>query len=158
MNQRKTLVAVLLVLAALCALTSCALRIPAIDTARFLTAAEANGFTVADRTSDAKQELGDDSCREYYLAQRDGFSVHFARLDSVKNAKALFDGRRSEAEQDSGVSVVSVSMAGLNYQKYTTTRNGRYYTMTRVDDTFLYASVDQKDKDAVRSFFDRLGY
>ena len=88
------------------------------------------------------------------------YKLYFMEMDSDKAAcnafQANVDGFKIFEVPADGI--VGELKEGLNYKTYTLVTGGKYYLLSRVKDTFVFAYVDRAYMDEVNTLIDELGY
>lgn len=118
----------------------------------FQTKMEKKGFTVQDVTA-STPGIG----KTVMVAYNTAFQVEYFELSNQSDAKGVFENNKSlVSNQISNKSTTSTSAS--NYETFTLTGDGKFFMLTRVDNTVLYCLTTSGNKDAVKEIFEHLGY
>jgi hypothetical protein len=127
-------------------------------TASFKSTMEGKGFTTM---SGKDQFPGYEYLNDITVALKENsYQIEFFDFTDVDHAVSSYDTNKAkfkkEVEDSSSSSYVETNIG--NYSVYTTTVNGKYKYICRVDNTLLYIDVDEKYKDEVKDIVKELGY
>ena len=118
----------------------------------FKGAMEKAGYHIVDAGGQFDKSIA----KSVTVAVKDNGQVEFFMLTSEDNAIASFETNKSKLEAKNGSARSSVS-AG-NHAYYNLTKDGLYYSVSRVGDTMIYAEAPEAQKDEVAELMDSLGY
>ena len=135
-------------------LTGCGKK-SAIDTSKFRSITEANGFSVIN---DYDSYSSYSSINETFLASKDNCDIQFFVLDNVNSAKSMFDINKNKFENSKTGLSTEVSTSLNNYDTYLVQTNGYYKYLSRVDNTLVYVNVLMECKDSVKNIIDIMKY
>lgn len=145
---------IFLIILTLFVFTGCGKK--ALTTEDFEAKAKDSGFTVKDYTG----EIDDyEHIKHVTVAKADGnWQVQFYELYDIDSAQQTFDKYKMDFEKHKDSSSAESSSSDDNYSMYTLLSQGYYMYICRVDNTILYAKVDEENKDNVKRFMNSLGY
>ena len=118
----------------------------------FKGAMEAAGYQIMD----ASDQFDKSVAKSVTIAVKDNGQVEFFMLSSEDNAMASFETNKSKLEAKNGG--VSSSVSAGNHAYYNLTKDGLFYSVSRVGDTMIYVETPEAQKDAVSELMDSLGY
>jgi len=150
---------VLLTIACVCVmfvLTGCAEK-TALTADEFKNLAEGEGYTVIDSTSKVEQS---DRIKKVYVAVNSGltYQIEFWELSDVDIGVIFYNTNKENFENSKGSVNAETTINLGNYSKYTLSTNGKYKVIARVENTAIYANVDEEYKEEVKDFIEQLGY
>ena len=118
----------------------------------FKGAMEKAGYHIVD----AGDQFDKSIAKSVTVAVKDNGQVEFFMLTSEDNAIASFETNKSKLEAKNGSARSSVS-AG-NHASYNLTKDGLYYSVSRIGETMIYVETPEAQKDEVSELVDSLGY
>ena len=118
----------------------------------FKGAMEQAGYHIVDASGQFDKSIAE----SVTVAVKDSGQVEFFLLTSEDNAAASFETNKSKLEAKSGG--VRSSVSAGNYAFYNLTKDGIYYSVSRVGETMIYAEAPEAQKDEVSERVDSLGY
>lgn len=110
---------------------------------------------------DAKEQFEDiDYIEKAYIALEEDYDyqIEFYRLDDEDNAIEFYKTNKKIFEEAKGTSSAETSVNMGNNSKYTLTTNDEYKVVSRIENTVIYANVDDKYKDELKDLLKELGY
>lgn len=113
-----------------------------------------NGFEMVDATEQFDEGL----VESVTIAVNDEYQIEFYVLPSSDQAVAAFAENKANfaSMKSGGAKEVTTSLG--NYSYYALTTSEAYYVTTRIDNTFIYATVAKEHKDTVTDIIKQLGY
>ena len=158
--MKKVLSISIALIAILVVMTGCEMSRTAIDAETFKEKAEAADLTVQDSTA---QQEGNDIIDEYYIAYKGSadateYQIEFVIFSSEDVAKSDYLKHKNDVEALKGSVSSSTSAEIGNYAYYTLTTDGKYYVISRVDNTLVYVETTDEHKSVVSDFIKGLGY
>lgn len=146
-------IAALLCLAFL--LCGCSLKKEAVEPEIFAASMSAQGYAAEDVTRDMGGKV-----EGAVLAQGTGgaYQIEFYKTATIEQAKLAFEQNKATFQAEKKLAASSFSTTGLNYEKYSIKSDGWYRYVCRVENTFVYASVPEEYKDAVKRAVESIGY
>lgn len=135
--------------------TGCSKKV--ITAEQFKSKMEDKEYNVVDITD---QYSSSDKFIKVYVALNEDktYQIEYYQFKDVDSATNAFESSKTNFENSKGSSSVNTSVNLANYSKYSLSTNGKYKTITRVEDTLLYADVDSSYKNKVLDVFDSFGY
>ena len=118
----------------------------------FKGAMEKAGYQIVDASAQFDKGIA----KSVTVAVKDNGQVEFFMLANEDNAIASFETNKSKLEAKSGG--VRSSVSAGNYAFYNLTKDGIYYSVSRVGETMIYAEAPEAQKDEVSELVDSLGY
>jgi hypothetical protein len=156
--MKKKIIFALIIFVGALFLTGCTLKAKTGD--EFAALAEKYGMTVKDYTSSY-------SYLKYVTEVRiathpDGWKVEYYTLSDQTNTDKIYDTNKnkfiSEVEK-SGTSKYESTLTTDNGERYSVQGSDGYYMhVCKIDNTFVYAKISAKNKDAAVKFLKELGY
>ena len=149
------------ILAGICAVlglavaAGCAAKKEPITAAEFSQRMEQEGYAILDAT---EQFEGQVLSATLAIEQSGEYQIEFFEVETEQQAKMAFEQNRATFESQKGLVSSSYATNGRNFSVYAQTSNGKYSYVCRVGQTFVYASVPEQNKDAVKSAIKGLGY
>lgn len=145
----------LLCVAVLLLLTGCVGKErTAISAEDFRSKMEEKGYTVVDATNQFEAGL----VEEVVLAYNDNYQLEFYVMPDEDSAKAAFMQNQSTFESAKGSSSSHKTVSLKNYSYYNLTTDGKYFTVSRTDNTFMYTVVEEDYKKEVQDLMKEFGY
>lgn len=117
----------------------------------FAKTLEGEGYTLLEATN----QFDEGALKVCWLAMKDDVQIEFYVCNSEADAKAAYEDNKESAKGSSG-SHKEVSLK--NYSEYSSTYDGNYYVISRIDDTFIYVEVPEENKKEVNRILDKIGY
>ena len=118
----------------------------------FKDALEKAGYHIVD----ASDQFDKGVAKSVTVAVKDNGQVEFFMLSSEDNAIASFETNKNKLEAKNGGASSSASSG--NHAYYNLTKDGLFYSVSRVGDTMIYVETPEAQKDAVSELMDSLGY
>ena len=145
-----------LVIMTLVLLTSCQMSRTAITTDEFTAAAEAAGYTVEDMSD----QFDSETTKNFLFAFKDGaeYQIEFSVMTTVGETESVYETARELFESKKGNTSMYSSMAIGNYAFYTLSTGGKYYVISRTDNTYIRVVADTKYKEEISAFLKSIGY
>ena len=136
--------------------TGCQLSKKALTTDEFNNITSNNGLTPVD-VKDQFQKYN--VIKEATIAvKQNEWQIEYYVLTDKENAKKMFNKNKNGFEKEYTSSKLNNNIEIGNYNKYTLETKEVYISLTRVDNTFLYADVPIKNKDEVVKLIKDLKY
>lgn len=110
---------------------------------------------------DAKDQFeAIDYIEKVYIALEEDYDyqIEFYRFDEEDSAIDFYKTNKKIFEATKGTSSAETSANMGNNSKYTLTTNDEYKVVSRIENTVIYANVDDKYKDEVKDLLKELGY
>lgn len=137
------------------ALTGCGNK-TSITTNEFTTKTKNKNYTITNVKS---QYASYEYIKEATVAKsEEGFQIEFYVLDNKENAMNMFETNQKDFESNKQDNSLETSTAVGNYQKYSLLSNGYYMYICRIDNTLIYARVNETYKNTVKDLIKDLGY
>ena len=114
-----------------------------------------NGYAILDVT---EQFEGQVLSATLAVEQSGAYQIEFFEVETEQQAKIAFEQNKATFESEKGLVSSSYANNGRNFSVYAQTSDGKYSYVCRVGQTFVYASVPEQYKDAVKSAIKSLGY
>lgn len=152
--KKKTLL-LLSILLMILTLTGCGKK-DSITSQKFEQEATDFGYTVMD----AKDQFSDyDYVNSALIAlKNDSYQIEFYELDTDAQASSMYSSNESTFDSMKGSQYKENSFSGKNYDTRTTTGNGQYMHMCRIDNTLLYMNIPEENKESAEKLLDEIGY
>lgn len=101
-----------------------------------------------------------DYIEKAYIALEEDYDyqIEFYRLEEEDYAIEFYKNNKEIFEDSKGSSSAETSVSMGNNSKYTLTTNDEYKVVSRIENTVIYANVDDKYKDEVKDLLKELGY
>ncbi len=123
----------------------------------FINYMEEHGYEVNDVTNKSKKN--DDLVKSYTaIDNKTNLQVTYHELSDEKRAKTFYDNYISIFFVPTDKSSSNENINKNNYSKYILSTNDKYICISRVDNTIIYAQVESKDKDTIKTIFDDFSY
>lgn len=120
-----------------------------------------HGYTPIDLTDTYIEKNPNIGLIKNTSVRTEDFQLEFFEFDSAKSAKsastAVFSDI-SEVERQYSNNCVGTRVSKINISNMTLKADGKYYFMTRIDKTFLYAYGTEESASAILSIAEELGY
>lgn len=125
----------------------------------FVSYMEQAGLTIMEQSDDIAED-SEITEVQVALAEDDVYQVEFYQLAGVENAMALYTAAKNDIEASYGEvnGNVKTNISVSNYDKYTLLIEGRYYVVSRIDDTLVYVIASSDSKDIVNALLEEMGY
>lgn len=155
MNKKISLVILIIMLFILSACNTKEERKP-ISSDSFKLVAEDDDYTVKDVTDTLKNKKG---IKEAIVASvKTDYQIEYYVLDDNEIAQKMYTRNKNRFENvKSSLDKAEVTETD-NYSEYKVTSRNRYMLVCKIDNTLIYASVEEKYKDNVTNLIKRLGY
>lgn len=155
MNKKISLVILIIMLFTLSACNTKEERKP-ISSDSFKLVAEDDDYTVKDVTDTLKNKKG---IKEAIVASvKTDYQIEYYVLDDKETAQKMYARNKNRFENvKSSLDKAEVTETD-NYSEYKVTSRNRYMLVCKIDNTLIYASVEEKYKDNVTNLIKRLGY
>lgn len=115
------------------------------------------GYEIYDATS---QFANYSYVKKVYIAVSNDqtYKIEFYEMSDDENAISFYNNNKSIFESYKGNTVSEGSTNLKNYSKYNLTSNGKYYVISRINNTAAYVNSDSNYKDNINSVLNDLGY
>lgn len=125
----------------------------------FVSHMEQAGLTMMEQSDDIADDSGIIEV-QVALAEDNLYQVEFYQLDGVENAHYFYNAAKDGIEESYGEANgnVKTNVSASNYDKYTMSIEGRYYIVSRIDDTLVYVIASGDSKDIVKALVEEIGY
>lgn len=117
---------------------------------------EKNGYIIFETTS--QFENFDDYITKSYAAQKDDIQIEFYELSSEENAVNMYNANKEKYVPRDKNTPRKSKYPTSNYSNYSTTIEGKYKYMARIDSTFVYIDVDESYQKDVNKIMKKIGY
>jgi len=129
-----------------------------VDAVQFNAKAEEAGYLVQD----ASDQFDDGDVNDYLIAIKGtesiDYQIEFAVVPTEAQAISAYQENKGEFEANKGSSSSCSSVSTGNYSYYYLTTNGRYYVISRIENTFIYVDASAEYKAEISSFLKSIGY
>ena len=139
----------------LAAAVGCAAKKEPVTAAEFYRRMEQEGYSILDAT---EQFEGQVVSATLAVEQSGAYQIEFFEVETEQQAKIAFEQNKVTFESERGPASSRYENNGPNFSVYAQTSNGKYSYVCRVGQTFIYASVPEQNKEAVKSAIKSLGY
>ena len=139
----------------LAAAVGCAAKKVPVTAAEFSRRMEQEGYSILDAT---EQFEGQVVSATLAVEQSGAYQIEFFEVETEQQAKIAFEQNKVTFESERGPASSRYENNGPNFSVYAQTSNGKYSYVCRVGQTFIYASVPEQNKEAVKSAIKSLGY
>ena len=139
-------------------LASCKASRTPINAEDFKTKAEAAEYTVQDALDQFPAGVANDYLIAFKGTTAIDYQIEFADVPTVEQAVSAYQENRSKFEEQKGSSSVQSSVSAGNYSYYKLASNGRYYVISRIENTFIYIDASVEYKDEIVEFLRNIGY
>jgi hypothetical protein len=145
-----------LVIMTLVLLTSCQLSRTAITADQFTALAEAAGYTVEDMSD----QFDSETTENFLFAFKDGaeYQIEFSVMTTASETKIVYEAACNLFEGKKGNTSAYSTVAIGNYAFYTLSTGGKYYVISRTDNTYIRVVADSKYKEEISAFLKSIGY
>jgi len=156
--MKKTLILATVALMLATALIGCNVSRAPIDAATFAEKAEAAGYRIQNAIDQLAEGKADDYLIAIAGAETINYQIEFIVVPTVQQAITAYQDNRAdfEAQKGSTSSYSSVSLG--NVSSYKLTSNGRYFVISRIENTFVYINASVEYKDGIVDFLKTIGY
>lgn len=155
MKKKNIFLKITLCLMIIILLTGCKNK-KAINSNDFKEKATSNNYIVSDITSQfEKSKIVENAVTANKLG---AWVVEFYTLKNDSSAKYMFNYNKEKASSEKVKNSKEASSSSGNFSTYSLTNNGYYIYICKVDNTLLYAKVNEQYKDEVNKFIQELGY
>lgn len=122
----------------------------------FKLVAEGDKYTTKDVTKNFKSNSG--ILEAIVAAVENQYQVEFYTLEDSKTAQKMYDRNKKRFENiKSSLDKAEVTETDNN-SEYRISTNGRYMLLNKIDNTLIYANVEDKYKENVTTLIKQLGY
>lgn len=129
----------------------------AITAHKFAEVMKAKGYEVIDTTSVFNSQY-EPEVKKGYLARTSDYQIEFYELHNEADAMEMYNWNKTKFESQKGSTSSHSTMSRNNYNIYNLTTNGKYYYLSRVDNSYLHIDVSDSFKDEVKNIASELGY
>lgn len=130
-----------------------------ITTDNFITTMENKEFIVTDTKSTQFASYDYISKAVLALSSDYSYKIEFYELTDATYANSFYASNKALLESSVGnVVKMDIEQNGKNFGKFVLSANGKYSTVSRIDNTVIYVNCDEGSKDAVESILKELGY
>jgi len=148
-----------LALVIVCLTAGCQKSRTAISADTFTAKAEEAGYTVQNVAEQFSEgDVNDYLCAIKGIEPVIDYQIEFAVLHTVDQAKQAYQVNVAVFDSKKGASSSYSTVTLGNYSCYYLTTNGRYYVISRTDNTFIYVDADAKYKKEIDAFLKKIGY
>ena len=155
MRKFKRIALALVLFMSIFVVTGCKERKP-ITTQEFQKQMENKGYSIYDASS---QFSNYDFVKEVYIAKGDNYQIEFFVFENDERAKNAFEENKENFENKKGsVTTNQVSVSTNNFDKYHLVSNNKYMTVSRINNTMIFATVDSSLRSTVLKDIEDLGY
>jgi len=134
--------------------TGCKTSRTPINADTFIAKAEAAGYIV--------QDAADERVENFLIAIKGtdsiDYQIEFIVVSTVEQAKSAYQENYNKIESKKGTSSVHSSASIGNYSYYKLTTDGRYYVISRTENTFIYIDASAEYKNEISNFLSVIGY
>ena len=118
---------------------------------------EDKDFEIVDAIS--QFELYDYVEKAYVALEEDyDYQIEFYRLDEEEDAIYMYNINKDKFEKQKSSASAEKSVSMGNNSKYVLKTNDKYKVVSRIENTVIYADVDEKYEDEVKEIFKEMGY
>lgn len=119
---------------------------------------EDKDFEIIDAKENQLTEY--DYVKKAYVALEEDYNyqIEFYKLDEEEDAIRFYKTNKEIFEDSKGSSSVETKVSMGNNSKYTLKTNDEYKVVSRIEDTVIYADVDEKYADEVKEILKEMGY
>lgn len=96
--------------------------------------------------------------KESVYAKIDGWEAVFYEVSNKETAKKMYNEYVAYLDDSNKSSKSENRKSGTNFSRFTLNAGGSFYLVAYVDNTYLMIRGSEKDKDAIKSFANQLGY
>ena len=139
-------------------MAGCQMSRTPVDADTFKTKAEAAGYTVNETTNVYPDGADGDCLLAIKNPDAIEYQIEFVILSTTEQAKKLYQEKYSEYESKKGISSSHSSVSVGNYSYYHLTTNGKYYVVSRTENTFLFVATSETYKNEISDFLGSIGY
>jgi hypothetical protein len=134
--------------------SSCSTNKEVISYMSFGETLEGMGYTIVDATS----QFPEGSVNGVLLAILDTYQIEFYEVPTEEQAIKAFEENKETFDAISSTTSSDSSISLGNYSTYSRTTEDNFYLVTRVENTFIYASVAKEFKEDIEAVVEKLGY
>lgn len=118
---------------------------------------EEKDFEIVDAIN---QFEGYDYVKKAYIALEEDYDyqIEFYRLDEEDDAIYFYNLNKDKFEAQKGSASAETTVNMGNNSKYTVKTKDEYKVVSRIEDTVIYADVDEKYEDEVKEILKEIGY
>lgn len=119
---------------------------------------EDKDFEIIDAKENQLTEY--DYVKKAYVALEEDYDyqIEFYKLDEEEDAISFYNTNKKIFESYKGSSSAETSVSMGNNSKYTLKTNDEYKVVSRIENTVIYADVDEKYEDEVKEILKEIGY
>ena len=129
----------------------------AITASNFYETMSKKGYMVQDATSEFS-EYGYVAKVHLALSSDEGYQIEFYELIDTEYANNFYENNKAIFEASEGNNASKTTVNLKNHSKFTLSTDGKYKVLSRIDNTVIYANVDEQYKDTVKDLLKELGY
>lgn len=127
----------------------------AIDADGFTKVLEEHDFEITDVT---EEEATGGTEQILSAENEDGMEITFYDITDAEVAGEYFAAVKQQLEDSRTSASSTLNKAGSNYEKYTLNLDDMYYSLSRIDDTVVYATCEKSDSLTMGKLVEALGY
>ena len=129
-----------------------------ITVSEFKEIMEDKDFEIIDAI-DQFEDYNDYIKKAYIALEEDyDYQIEFYKLDEEDDAIDFYKTNKEIFEDSKGSSSVETKVSMGNNSKYTLKTKDEYKVVSRIEDTVIYADVDEKYEDEVKEILKEIGY
>lgn len=122
----------------------------------FETVAESIDYETKDVTKTLSSNKG--ITKAMVARVENKYQIEYYTLDDAEVAQKMYNRNKKRFETQKKSKDKAEEINSNNYSEYKLTTNGKYKLLSKIDNTLLYADVDEQYKDNVINFAKQLGY
>lgn len=122
----------------------------------FETVAESIDYETKDVTKTLSSNKGISKAMVARVENK--YQIEYYTLDDAEVAQKMYNRNKKRFETQKESKDKAEEINSNNYSEYKLTTNGKYKLLSKIDNTLLYADVDEQYKDNVINFAKQLGY
>lgn len=122
----------------------------------FETVAESVDYETKDVTESLSNNKG--ITKAMVARVENKYQIEYYTLDDKEVAQKMYDRNKKRFESQKESKDKAEEINSNNYAEYKLTTNGKYKMLSKIDNTLMYADVDEQYKDNVINFAKQLGY
>lgn len=122
----------------------------------FETVAESIDYETKDVTKTLSSNKGISKAMVARVENK--YQIEYYTLDDAEVAQKMYNRNKKRFETQKKSKDKAEEINSNNYSEYKLTTNGKYKLLSKIDNTLLYADVDEQYKDNVINFAKQLGY
>lgn len=147
--------AVLLGMTAVLFCAGCSAEKNVIDAEKFTEVLEEHEFEIRDVT---EEEMTGATEQILSAENEEGMEITFYDITDTEAAGEYFAAVKQQLEDSRTSSSSTLNKAGSNYEKYTLNLDDMYYSLSRIDDTVVYATCEKDHSLTMGKLVEALGY